>query len=261
MFSRLLVLSTALLLVSGCDSTSIQSGALSITYVVEGSSATVSFTDNTGNSQTTISGRWEHRFDAESGTALSLAAVSGDSNPVTGTILVNNNLFKSGRGLSIILQGSSSGSQSGEVEVRGFIEARTSDRVTVLDQTFVVDGQTELLGRNNETVTFDVFRLGEFIEAEGRRQSDGINRATKLKLEDGNDQNQIEVHGFIEAKTATSVTVDGRLFVVDERTEYLDNNNNPITYDVFRVGDRVEADGFARPDGSYYAEKLKLDDH
>lgn len=261
MFGRQIILSSVLLLLSGCDSGSVQSGTLNVTYIVEGSTATVSYTDTAGNSQTTTSGRWEHRFEAQPGTPLQLGAVSTDTNPVTGSILVNSNLFRMGRGLSINLQGSSSNSQSGEVEVRGFIEARTSDRVTVLGQTYIVDGQTQLLGRNNESVTFAAFRLGDFIEAEGRRQSDGTHRATKLKLEDGNDQGQIEVHGFIEAKTATSVTVDGRLFVVDERTEYLDDNNNPISFSVFRVGDRVEAEGFSRPDGTYYAEKLKLDDH
>ena len=258
---RQIILPAALLFLAACDSSSVQSGALSVMYVVEGTGATISYAGASGTEQATASGRWEHQFEAEPGAPVVLNAVSADSNPVTGSIFLNGELFRLERGLSVHLEGSTSSSQSGEVEVRGFIEARAANQISILGRTFVVDEQTLLLGRNNESVSFDAFRLGDFIEAEGRAQSDGALRATKLKLEDGDEQGQIEVHGLIEARTELSVTVSSLLFIVDDRTSFLDDDNNPISFDAFQVGDRVEAEGFARPDGTYYAEKLKLDDH
>ena len=258
---RPIILPAALLLLSACDSSTVQSGALSVTYVVEGTGATISYADVSGTHQATTSGRWEHQFDSEPGAVVLLDAVSTNSDPVTASIFLNGDLFRLERGLQVHLEGSTSSSQSGEVEVRGFIEARAANQVTVLGRTFVVDEQTLLLGRNNESVSFDAFRLGDFIEAEGHGQSDGTLRAKKLKLEDGDEADEIEVEGFIEELTESSVTVQGLLFIVDDRTRFLDDDNNPISFDVFRVGDRVEAEGFARPDGTYYAEKLKLDDH
>jgi len=257
---RQIILPTALLFLAACDSSTVQSDILTVRYVVEGTGATLSYAGASGTEQATASGRWEHQLEVEPGAPVVLDAVSADSNPVTGSIFLNSELFRLERGLHVHLEGSTSSSQSGEVEVRGFIEARAANHITILGRSFVVDEQTLMLGRNNESVSFDAFRLGDFIEAEGRAQSDGALRATKLKLEDGDEADEIEVEGFIEELTESSATVQGLLFIVDDRTRFLDNNNNPISFDSFQVGDRVEAEGFARPDGFYYAEKLKFDD-
>ena len=258
---RQIILPTVLLFLAACDSSTVQSSALSVKYVVEGTGATLSYAGASGTEHATTSGRWEHQFEAEPGAVVLLDAVSTSSNPVTGTIFLNGEMFRLERGLRVHLEGSASSSQSGEVEVRGFIEARAANQITILGRTFVVDDQTLLLGRSNESVAFDAFRLGDFIEAEGRAQNDGTLRATKLKLENGDEADEIEVEGFIEELTESSATVQGLLFIVDDRTRFLDDDNNPIPFDSFQVGDRVEAEGFARPDGTYYAEKLKHDDH
>ena len=115
---RQILLPAAFLFFAACDSSTVTSGTssnLSVTYVVEGASATVSYTDASGNNQTTTSGRWEHQFDAEPGTSVVLDAVSSDSNPVTGSIFLNEDLFRLERGLHVHLEGSPSSSQSGEV--------------------------------------------------------------------------------------------------------------------------------------------------
>lgn len=258
---RRIILTAALLFLAACDSSTIQSGTLTVKYVVDGTGATISYADASGTDLATTSGHWEHQFEVEPGAVVLLEAVSTNSNPVTGTIFLNGELFRLERGLLVHLEGSTSSAQSGEVEVRGFIEARAANQIRILGRTFIVDEQTALLGRDNESVSFDAFRLGDFIEAEGRARSDGTLRATKLKLEDGDEADEIEVEGFIEELTESSVTVQGMLFIVDDRTRFLDDNNNPVSFDAFQIGDRVEAEGFAPPDGTYYAEKLKLDDH
>ncbi len=261
MTPRHLILPTALFLLTACDSSTASSNASTVRYVIEGSSATITYTDASGSSQASSIGTWEYEFDAEPGATVILDAASGDASPITGSIFLNGGLARSQRGHQIRLEASTSNPSSGEIEVRGFIEARTSNQVTVLGRTFIVDAQTELLGRNNEAVSFDFFRLGDYIEAEGHSQSDGTIRATKLKLEDGDEQGQVEVNGLIEARTSNSVTVQGLVFAVDGQTEFLDDNNNPVSFDAFQVDVLVEAEGFSRADGTYYAEKLKLDDH
>ncbi len=258
---RQIILPAAFLLLAACDSSTVPSGSLSVRYVIDGSAATISYTDASGTNQASSSGNWDFEFDAQPGVFLVLDAVSSNSNPLTGSIFIDGQLSNSQRGLHVRLENSSSSHQSGEIEIRGFIEARSSDQVTVLGRTFVIDAQTQFLGRNNENISFDAFQLGVYIEAEGHSQSNGTIQAKKLKLEDGDDQNQIQINGLIEARTESSVTVQGLVFVVDGSTRLLDDNNNPISFGAFQVGLLVEAEGFPRNDGTYYAEKLKLDDH
>jgi hypothetical protein len=257
--SRLLLLLAGVLL-AACDSAPDQSGALGVRYLVEGAPAAISFIGAEGPAETESTGAWEHRFEAPPGTLLSLQATSSSGAPLTASIFLNDVPFRVGRGLSVALDASTSGYQSGEVELHGFIEALATDRVTVLSLGFLIDERTELLGRDNEAVPLSAFRVGDYVEVEGRARGDGLFSAEKLKLEDGTADDEVELHGIVEARTESSLTVQGVLFEVDERTELLDDDNRPVTFDAFQVGERVEVEGFARPDDTHYAEKVKLDD-
>ena len=129
MTSRQLILPSLFLALSACDSSTVTSNAHSVRYVVEGTSATVSYADGSGNIQISTSGHWEHQYEAAPGATLLLDAASDNADDVTGSIFLDGALFRMERGLSVHLEGSTSNHQSGEIEVRGFIEARTSDRM------------------------------------------------------------------------------------------------------------------------------------
>lgn len=246
------------LLASGCDATG--PSAARVGYAVDGA-ASVTYTDADGTTKTaTPNAAWRLDVDAPQGQSLVLTAASTSGAPVTATITVDNVLVASRRGASVRVESSSSSSGS-EVEVYGLVEALGSDRVTVSGLTFVVDAQTRLYDRNNQTVPLSTFAVGTFVEAEGRLLGDGTYRAKKIKLEDDDgDSGEIEVHGTLQAIDAESMSVAGRRFVTGPSTRYLDDDGDPISRDAFRVGDLVEAEGYALADGTLRAEKVKLDD-
>lgn len=54
--------------------------------------------------------------------------------------------------------------------------------------------------------------------------------------------------------------VADRTVVLGRGARILDRSNNPIGFDVLKVGDVVEVEGTLQADGSVLAEKIKLQD-
>lgn len=68
-----------------------------------------------------------------------------------------------------------------------------------------------------------------------------------------------EVHEFISEKGDNTLTAGGLTYEILSNTEFLDADNNPVTFDFFNVGDCVEIEG--RLSGTdRLAEKVKSDD-
>ncbi len=262
----------ALTVFSACDGgTSVPA---TVRYSVD-SPAAVTFTGADGSTQSEVAtGAWQRSVSVEPGTALVLTATSSSGVPVTATLSVDDALSRSRRGRSVRLE-SSSDDDSGELEVCGPVEALASDRVTVDGRVFIVDAGTRVFDRNNATVALATFAVGTIVEAEGRTLADGSVRASKVKLEDdcdddggsggnGDDDDEdgpeIEIHGSIQAIDAASMTVGGRVFATDAATRYFDDRHTPIARSAFQVGERVEAEGHARADGTVLAKTIKRDD-
>ena len=255
------------LILSACDAGTAPQA--SVRYTVDGPAA-VTFTGADGTSETSsTSAAWQTEVDVEPGTAVVLAATSATGAPVTASVFVDDALVGSRRGRSVRI-GSSSDDSGDEAEVRGPVEVLGADRVTVAGRVFVVDASTRLYDRDNGTVPLATFAVGTYVEAEGRPRGDGTFQAKKVKLEDesnsddddsGDDSGQeVEVHGSVQAIDDASMTVGGRRFLTGPATRYLDDDNNPLSRDAFRVGDLVEAEGHARADGTVQAKKIKHDD-
>ena len=73
------------------------------------------------------------------------------------------------------------------------------------------------------------------------------------------DGNEFEVHGLIASKASDSLVVSGQTYLVLESTEMLDDDNNPVSYSFFEVGDCVEVEGHRVGDENRL-EKIKEDD-
>lgn len=253
---------------SACDGGT--SAPATVRYSVDGPAA-LTFTGSDGSTESAVAtGAWQQSVSVEPGTAVVLTAASSSGAPVTATLTVDDALSRSRRGQSVRLE-SSSDDDSGELEVCGPVEALTSDRVTVDGRVFVVDAGTRLFDRNNATVALATFTVGTIVEAEGQALADGTVRASKVKLEndcdedeDGDDGDEdgpeIEIHGSIQAIGAASMTVGGRVFATDAATRYFDDRHTPIARSAFQIGERVEAEGHVRADGTVLAQTIKRDD-
>lgn len=264
-----LALLTLALVLSACDAGT--SPQASVRYSVDGPAA-VTFTGSDGQSRSeSVAAAWQTEVAVEPGTAVVLTATSTTGTPVTASVFVGDALVGSRRGRSVRVASSSDDSGS-EVEVRGPVEALGADRVTVAGRVFVIDASTRLYDHDNSPVPLATFAVGTYVEAEGRPLGDGTFRAEKVKLEDESnsdddeggdddgDGQEVEVHGSVQTIDDASMTVGGRRFLTGPATRYLDDDNNPLSRDAFRVGDLVEAEGYALTDGTVQAKKIKRDD-
>ncbi|NIR63832.1 MAG: hypothetical protein GWN00_02365, partial [Aliifodinibius sp.] len=145
-----------------------------------------------------------------------------------------------------------------DIEVEGVIQDIGSDSLIVMGVIFFVDANTEIRDSHGNPISFSDLQVGDFVEVEADLQPDGTYLATRIELED--DGEEIEVEGHIEAIGADSVVVNSIVFFVDSSTVILDDDNNPISFSDLEVGDEVEITAILRPDGTYLATRIKLED-
>lgn len=101
--------------------------------------------------------------------------------------------------------------------------------------------------------------------------SDGVNDGDEYfngsnPFEDDSESNggssvgsEIEVHSTIQAISNNSLAIDGELYLVSSETEFVDNNNIPVNFSFFEVGDCVEAEAHLNG-ADRILNKLALDD-
>lgn len=70
----------------------------------------------------------------------------------------------------------------------------------------------------------------------------------------------VEVHGPIQARDENGLTVQDLRFHVHPRTEFLDDDNNPISFEAFTIGDFVEVEGTRLSTDALRVDKVKFDD-
>lgn len=148
---------------------------------------------------------------------------------------------------------------SNELEIKGFIDSKTSISLTVGQWEFFVNSQTVILNTNNVQIPFSQLNVGDFVEIKAFRQADSSFLAVRIKLED-TPENQIEVKAQIDSINGNDITVGGILFNTDSATIFLDHNRMPTTISFFTVGMLVEVKGHKKSDGSYYATRVKMED-
>ena len=85
-------------------------------------------------------------------------------------------------------------------------------------------------------------------------------RVESLPSSSGSSGYEVEVYGPVQANENGRVTVAGLVFVVDASTRLYDRDNNPVPLSTFSVGTYVEAEGYPLSDGTYRADKIKLED-
>ncbi|RMF60433.1 MAG: hypothetical protein D6743_14945, partial [Calditrichaeota bacterium] len=148
----------------------------------------------------------------------------------------------------------------GEVVVKGQIDSVGVDHVFVLGQKFLVDANTEIQDANKDPITLADLAVGQFVEIKARPQEDGSLLAVRIRVEDESDKSKVELTGFVEEVTDTSVTVSGIVFLVDDNTEILGRDENPIGLSDLQEGQLVEVKAQVQSDGTLLATKIKLED-
>lgn len=146
-----------------------------------------------------------------------------------------------------------------ELEIKGFIDNKTTNSITVGATEFFVDAQTIILDDNRMPITFGDLIVGNRVEVKAFKQLDNTYLASLIKKEDL-PENEIEITAQIENIEGTNITVGGISFATDSITVFLDHNRMPVTIASLSTGMWVEVKGFKKQDGSYYASKIQIED-
>jgi hypothetical protein len=148
-----------------------------------------------------------------------------------------------------------------EVELRGKVDSVGSDSLVVSGRTIRVDASTRVLDQRNLPIPLAGVKAGDLVEVEGTAQPDGSLLASKVKLEDDQDEVEQEVEFRGAITSLGPLTVAGRVVKTDGSTRYLGRKNEPVAAgDVLKLGNTVEVEGVEQADKSVLAKKIKLED-
>ncbi|NBB86714.1 MAG: hypothetical protein GVY12_10940 [Bacteroidetes bacterium] len=143
-----------------------------------------------------------------------------------------------------------------------------------------LDGEQELEFRPSLEVTGDAPKSVEFIVDidswfrtsdgtlinpeegnEGGQFEDLIEENIERSIEaEGDEANEVDVDGRIEALGSNSLTVNGFTFLVTDRTEVEGEDDRPLSFSDLREGDVVEVEGYRDRNGDLIAYEIERED-
>ncbi|HEX9652809.1 MAG TPA: DUF5666 domain-containing protein [bacterium] len=145
-----------------------------------------------------------------------------------------------------------------EIEFMSLVTGVGHDFIAVAGFGFEVSPATVMRDDHNNVISLADVKVGFFVEIRGEIANDGTMLATHIKIEDRLDD-EIELTGEITGTRENTLTVDGKVFVVNESTVVLDNYNLPISFGALQVGMVVEVRGDVQMDGTLLAPRIKVE--
>lgn len=129
-----------------------------------------------------------------------------------------------------------------------------------VNTTTVRTSSATTVKRRGDPLTLAALQVGQTLEVEGTRRSDGSIDARKITIEDDdddeNEDNEVELEGTMSGLTGTcpglSFSVNSRAITTNAGTEF---DKGPCS--AFRNGDRVQVKGRAQTGGSVLATRLR----
>lgn len=145
--------------------------------------------------------------------------------------------------------------------LKGQIEAIGSSSLSVLGETILVSGTTKMENQAETHIPFSNLKVGDTVKVEGGHQSDGSILATKIELDEAEQEPQeVEIRASIDSIGSGSLVVSGMTVIAGSTTAIMGNDNQPIGFDDLHAGQMVQVEGALQGDGSILASKIKLED-
>ena len=157
------------------------------------------------------------------------------------------------------------GDDGDEHEVKGYVTALSADSITVNEQTFIIDSNTEYEDNAKASV-----KVGVMVEVEGYVNAAGKLVAHEIELE--HDSYDNEIKGTVATVTnsadnnGTITLVGGTVIVVNDKTLMHDERDYGFTPDVtfnladIKVGDYIEVYVVDNGDSTFTAIKIERED-
>ena len=113
-----------------------------------------------------------------------------------------------------------------EVEFLGYVKSVGMNSLMVGDRMVTVNSMTEILYYDGSPIPLSYVLVGSRMEVEGWMQADGSVVGKKIQLED--DDTEVEFKGYVQSVGSNSLMVDGRMVTVNDKTEILGYDGDPI---------------------------------
>ena len=130
----------------------------------------------------------------------------------------------------------------GEFSITGNILSIENDAIIVQGTLFTLTDNTIILSAEGDVVGLDYLEVGQFVEVRAQLGSNGLPVAITIKVED-NANGIIFAEGIIEQIFDAGLVVQGRKFLVNDGTDIVDENGQPISFSGLAEGLEVAVIG------------------
>jgi hypothetical protein len=145
-----------------------------------------------------------------------------------------------------------------EMEVKGFVEARTDTSFQLAGLWIQVTAETTIEGDEHAQLSFADIQVGVFVEVKLQVGLDSTLVAVRIEIEDRFGDDEVEITGTIDSLAADAIVVAGQLFSVDANTRVLDRDKTPIDFSSLSLGQMVKVKARRMMDGSLVAREIRL---
>ena len=144
-----------------------------------------------------------------------------------------------------------------ELEVEGTITAIDSVSITVNTITFKVDSSTVIYAHEGAVLSFSELKIGDMVEVKAVLLSDSTYKAVRIKLENEEPENELEIAGLIDAVNSDNILVGGYQIYVNSQTKIYNQFKQSLLFTDLTVGTFVVVK--ANLQGNvYYASLIKV---
>lgn len=144
-----------------------------------------------------------------------------------------------------------------ELEIEGTITATGSASITVNMITFKVDSSTVIYAHEGAMLSFSDLKIGDRVEVKAVLLSDSTYRATRIKLENEDSDNELEVAGLIDVVNSDNIFVGGYQIYINSQTKIYNQFKQSISFADLTVGTFVVVKANLQSN-IYYASKIKV---
>lgn len=214
------------------------------------------------NDDDNLKGQFDNNFNGSYTASLSLSSADPNVDDWEWRARIqdeSDNEFEVRVDIKII--GGEGGGEGEEVEFTGTIDEISDDNIVVDMVEFVVSQSTEILDEDGNSILFTDLLVEQVVQIKGIRGTDGILRATRIKVEDTElGEDEIEVTSDVTEVGEDHITASGLTFQVTGSTEILDDADHPIALTEIKVGFVVQIRADVLGDETYLATKIKIED-
>ncbi len=144
-------------------------------------------------------------------------------------------------------------------EVKAQIDSIVGNTLYIMGQAIQVTDSTVIKDENGNPVDVSYLTAGIWVKIYGQILDDGTLIALKIKVKDAQTM-EVEFTAAIDSVASNGIYVNGYFFLVNDQTEILGLQREPLSLSDLQAGMIVEIKAVLQADGSFLAVRIKVED-